>query len=326
MRDYASTQVYDFYDNIEEKNVDWLWYPYIPFGKLTLVEGDPGEGKSTLMLKIASLLSTGSLLPSSKTYMNPITVIYQCAEDDIADTIKPRLIQAGADCSRIAYIVDDDYSLCIDDRRIEETIKKTNAKMLILDPFQAYLSKDADMSNASKMRGLLGKLAYIAALYDCAVVMIGHMNKSGRGKDLYRGLGSIDIPAIARSVLMVTRDDDDPTLRYLVQIKSSLAREGEVIGFRFQSSGGIKWVGNDEIRLKREDFLRDPSYSKSEEIVAFLFHILKESPVPSADIFNQLSYYSVSERTIYKIKKAMMIKSFKKDNVWYWRLPEEAMS
>ena len=125
---------------------------------------------------------------------------------------------------------------------------------------------------------------------------------------------------------MVTRDDEDPTLRYLVQIKSSLAREGEVIGFRFQGSGGIKWVENDEIRLKREDFLRDPSYSKSEEIVAFLFHVLKESPVPSADIFNQLSYYSVSERTIYKIKKAMMIKSFKKDNVWYWRLPEEAMS
>ena len=325
MQDFSSTKIYDFYDSIKEKDIEWLWYPYIPFGKLTLVEGDPGEGKSTLMLNIASLLSTGSPLPASITHIDPITVIYQCSEDDIADTIKPRLIQAGADCSKIAYIVDDDCSLCMDDIRIEETIRKTSARLLILDPIQSFLSHDADMSNAAKMRCLLGKLAAIAAKYKCAIVMIGHMNKSGRGKDLYRGLGSIDIPAISRSVLMVTRDEEDPTLRYVVQIKSSLAREGDVIGFHIQSGGNIRWVGNNEIRFRREDFLKESTHAKTDEIIAFLFQTLKNRPVPSADIFNKLRNYRISERTIYKIKKEMMIKSIKIDNVWYWRLPEEAM-
>lgn len=192
-----------YYSTIESKKVDWLWYPYIPYGKLTLLQGDPGEGKSTFIINVAARLTTGEPMPESDVAGDVQTVIYQCAEDNIADTIKPRLVAAGADCSRIAFIADTEEQLTLEDDRIEQAIRETKARLLIIDPLQAFMSQDGDMQSAVRVRSVLRKLANVAARYNCAVVMVGHMNKGSGGKNLYRSLGSIDIAAISRSVLMI---------------------------------------------------------------------------------------------------------------------------
>ena len=126
--------IYDYYSNIEAKSVDWLWFPYIPFGKLTVIQGDPGEGKSTFVINLLSLLTKGLPMPDGFVPGHSYTAIYQCAEDGIADTIKPRLEQAGADCSKVAYIADSDVVLTLEDGRIESAIKETGARVFVIDP------------------------------------------------------------------------------------------------------------------------------------------------------------------------------------------------
>ena len=127
-------------EDVISKEVSWLWYPYIPFGKITVIEGDPGEGKTTLILKIAALLSKGLPLPCTDDIpYEPMAVIYQTAEDGLEDTIKPRLEQAGADCSKIRAIDESEKELTMSDERLEQAIIETNAKLIILDPIQAYI-------------------------------------------------------------------------------------------------------------------------------------------------------------------------------------------
>ena len=188
---------YEYFSSVNQSKIDWLWYPYIPYGKLTIVQGDPGEGKSTFILNVAALLTRGKNMPDGYRVDGPQKVVYQTAEDNLADTVKPRLMEACADCDMIAYIVDEDNPLTLEDSRIEEVIEQIGARLFILDPLQGYLSQDSDMINAGRMRSQLKRLVDIAAKYNCAVVIIGHMNKASGEKNLYRGLGSIDIAAIA---------------------------------------------------------------------------------------------------------------------------------
>lgn len=195
-----------YYDTVYAKKVEWLWYPYIPYGKITIVQGDPGEGKSTMMIQIAALITNGKLMPDGSGEGIPGNVIYQAAEDGIEDTVKPRLEAAGADCRRIAFLEQlDEEPIRLDDERLAQAIESMKAKLLVIDPLQAYLGIDSDMKSNS-IRAVFGRLGKVAERTGCAVVLIGHMNKSGSTKGIYRGLGSIDIAAVARSILMVGRD------------------------------------------------------------------------------------------------------------------------
>ena len=124
---------------VQSQEIEWLWYPFIPYGKLTIVQGDPGDGKTTLILNIAAKLSKGEGLDNDMKLMESMNIIYQTAEDGLADTVKPRLEKAGADCERILIIDESDKSLSMADERLEEAIIQTGARMLILDPIQAYL-------------------------------------------------------------------------------------------------------------------------------------------------------------------------------------------
>ena len=133
---------------VELQKVNWLWYPYIPYGKITIIQGDPGEGKTTLALRLAAACSTGQALPGMKI-IEPFNVIYQTAEDGLGDTIKPRLMEAGADQDRVLNIAEDTNSLTLLDERIEAAIVQTGAKLMILDPIQGYLGGKVDMNRAN---------------------------------------------------------------------------------------------------------------------------------------------------------------------------------
>lgn len=322
MEDNHISQIYEFYSSTTTKNVDWLWYPYIPYGKITLIQGDPGDGKSTFILSIASLLSRGLDMPDGFKVPEARNVIYQCSEDSIADTIKPRLISAGADCSKIAYIIDDDSTLTLSDDRIEQTISETRAGLFIIDPLQSYIGSDGDISNVSKMRPLLNKLSRISAKYNCAIVIVSHMNKSISGKNLYRSIGSIDIAAISRSVLMLIRDDNDTSLRHIIHVKSSLAKEGDGISFYLGSDKGIRWT-NDTVPFLGDILEKNYSKSKRLFVADSLMEILANGSQPTTMIIGFFKQNGISERTVNEAKKNLNIQAFKKGNKWYWKLPEK---
>ena len=315
----ATNFQYEYFSSVTQRKVEWLWYPYIPYGKLTIIQGDPGEGKSTFILNIAALLTKGKAMPDGFHVSGPQKVVYQTAEDNLADTVKPRLLSAGADCDQVAYIVDDECSLTLEDSRIEEVIRQTGARLFILDPLQAYLSQDSDMFSPGRMRQQLKKLADIAAKYHCAVVVIGHMNKASGEKNLYRGLGSIDIAAIARSVLMISRDKGDPNIRYMFPVKSSLAPEGSTIAFTFEKKRGLKWIGACDVD---RDQIEDCSIDESKWALAIriIREMLEEQDRRSSDVLQKLKVMGISERTAHSVKKQMGVTSYKKDNVWFWHL------
>ena len=308
--------VYEFFSGVEKTDIEWLWYPYIPYGKITLLQGDPGEGKSTFILNIAALMTNGSCMPDGYKVDEPQTVIYQCSEDDASDTIKPRLMKAGADCSRVAYILNDDNDLTLDDNRIEETIEATGARLLIMDPIQSFLSQDGEMLVVGRMRSTLFRLSKTAAKHRCAVVLVGHMNKAEGGKNLYRGLGSIDIAAFARSILMITRDNDNPCKRIMIPIKSSLAAEGDPIAFEFKHDVGFTWA-------PYESESRGENRTKLESAVKALQLILADNDSAGKDIIEALTASGFSKKTIYNAKKLTGVQSYRKNKVWYWTIPRD---
>lgn len=139
--------------------VQWLWYPYIPIGKLTMVQGDPGDGKTTFVLAVIAALTKGEPLPECSSITEPMNVIYQTAEDGLSDTIKPRLVNTGADCSRVLVIDESHGELSLCDERLEQAIRETGAKLIVLDPLQAYLGSKVDMNRANEVRPVMKRIA-----------------------------------------------------------------------------------------------------------------------------------------------------------------------
>ena len=232
--------------DVELTPVEWLWKPYLPFGKLSVLQGNPGEGKTYFAMHLAAACTNGKLLPNMER-MEPFNVIYQTAEDGLGDTVKPRLIEAGADLDRVLVIDDSKVQLTLSDERIEKAIIENNARLVIIDPIQAYLGADVDMNRANEVRPIFMRLGQVAQRTGCAILLIGHLNKAVGMQSLQRGLGSIDIAAAVRSVMFIGKLKHDPTMRILTHEKSSLAPPGASLAFSLGDEGGFRWVGEYDI-------------------------------------------------------------------------------
>lgn len=317
-------------EDVVSKEVEWLWYPYIPYGKITIIEGDPGEGKTTLVLKLAAALSRGLPLPcdDDKEY-EPIHIIYQTAEDGIEDTIKPRLEKAGADCSMIRVIDETDKELSMTDDRLEQAIIETKARLIILDPIQAYIGATVDMHRANEIRPVLKHLGIIAEKHNCAIILIGHMNKASGSKSTYRGLGSIDIQATARSVLLVARLRDKPNIRIMAHDKSSLAPAGDAIGFEMTEDNGMVCIGPYDITI---DELLSGDEGRGKKKLDIAENFIKEyfgsnKVIPSNEIMMEAAKRSIKRNTLLSAKKKLGITSDKEKAedgtiYWTWVMPE----
>lgn len=308
--------------NIKSKKVEWLWYPYIPFGKITIIQGDPGEGKTKLALELGAKLTKGEHFDSEQK-LEPMNVIYQTAEDGLADTIKPRLESAGADCERILVIDDAEKPLTMLDERIEMAIKKTGARMLILDPIQAYIGATVDINKANEIRPSMKRLGDIAEKYNCAIILIGHMNKGGASKAIYRGLGGIDFAAAARSVLLVARDPDNEDVRVIAPVKSSLEKEGNIVAFQLGENNSFKWLGDYDIDKDTllYGFSTGDKYIKARNLLEQL--LAGGMEISANEIKEKALALNISWRTLEKAKKDLEIESVKEGKIWIWRFKKD---
>lgn len=272
--------------------------------KITIMQGDPGEGKTTIALRIAALLSRGEKLPCDDTEQTPAVVIYQTAEDGLDDTVKPRLMEADADCTMIKVIDETEQALSMLDKRIEQAILKEQARVLILDPIQAYVGKDTNMNCANEIRDVMKNIGMVAAKHNCAVILVGHMNKNGGGKSTYRGLGSIDFQASARSVLIVGRLRSNPEIRVMAHSKSSLAPEGKPIAFELNRDTGFKWIGHYDITL--DDLLNGfVSENKSALAERLIKECLADGQAPQSDIVKKAKSQDISKRILDEQRKIL---------------------
>ncbi|WP_322200894.1 AAA family ATPase [Acutalibacter intestini] len=295
---------------IELQEVRWLWYSYIPQGKLTII-----QGKTTLALWLTAMCSRGQALLGMERG-EPINILYQTAEDGLGDTIKPRLMTAGADLNRIICIDEAGRILSLLDERIEKAVKATDAKLMILDPLQGYLGRDIDMNRANEVRDILKRLTIMAGQTGCAVVLIGHLNKAVGANSAYRGLGSIDF----RAALLAGRMKKEPCVRVIVHDKSSLALEGKSVAFSIED-GSPRWVESYE-KITAEDLLNGgPTGSKVSMAERLIRDKLSRGvSAPASEMFQMAKLAGISKRTRKIAKENLGVDSVKKGERWDWRL------
>ena len=286
--------------DVELTSVDWLWFPYIPFGKLTIIQGNPGEGKTYFAMRLAAACTNRKPLPGMET-LEPFNIIYQTAEDGLGDTVKPRLMEADADLERVLVIDDRDTPLTLADERIARAIRENNARLVIIDPVQAFLGADVDMNRANEVRPIFRSLGDIAQATGCAIVLIGHLNKAAGTQSTYRGLGSIDITAAVRSLLFIGKLKDSPTTRVLIHEKSSLAPPGQSLAFSLGDEKGFEWIGAYDITA--DELLAGTDTAKTESKTAqaqmLILELLADGKrMPSAELEKAVNERGISSRTM----------------------------
>ena len=286
--------------DVELTSVEWLWFPYIPFGKLTIIQGNPGEGKTYFAMRLAAACTNRKPLPGMEV-LEPFNIIYQPAEDGLGDTVKPRLMEAEADLEKVLVIDDRDTPLTLADERIEKAIRENHARLVIIDPVQAFLGADVDMNRANEVRPIFRSLGDIAQDTGCAIVLIGHLNKAAGTQSTYRGLGSIDITAAVRSLLFIGKLKDSPTTRVLIHEKSSLAPPGQSLAFSLGDEKGFSWIGAYDITadelLARTDTAK--TESKTAQAEALILELLADGrKMPSAELEKAVNDRGISSRTM----------------------------
>jgi archaellum biogenesis ATPase FlaH len=299
---------------IRQESVKWLAKPYIAFGKITLVCGDGGMGKSSMLLSIATDVTNGKMFCESDLGA-PAAVVYLNGEDNYADTIKPRLAQLGANCDLVHTIIEDDNSLTLADERIEAAVKRVDAKLLVIDPLQYLCS---DMLSVNGIRPLMKHIGGIAERNGCAVVLITHFAKKGRSQ--YRALGSIDIYAAARSVLTVGKLPLDDDIRVMIQVKNNLAPLAKAQAFGFDENFGFTWLGDYDVTI--EEVLSGKPKEESQFVKArrLLETELATRAVAAVEIMEKAEMQGISPKTLNRAKSALGVTSVKRSGQWFWEL------
>jgi hypothetical protein len=297
---------------------DWLWHPYLPISKLSLLEGDPGKGKTFLALTLAACVSRGWPLPdhtgAPTQATEPGNVLYMTAEDGLADTVATRLENAGADRSRIYHITGIKTSGRIEpvyfyDRiEIEAVLKDIKPSLVIWDPMQAFLGSQVDMSRANETRPLLTAVAQMAEAHRHACVIVRHYVK-GAGSAINKGMGGMDIAGAARSILAVGEHPDDPKMRVMAHTKASLGETGASIAFALMPPGKLEWCGVADATA--EDVASGPAQNDREERGAtkeareFLLSELALGPVEMKIIDAKAKEHGIAASTLRRARHAL---------------------
>lgn len=328
--------------DIEMKPIEWLWHDRIACGKLTVIAGDPGLGKSQLTASIAATVTTGGKWLDSDIPASKGNVIFLSAEDDAADTIKPRFMAAGADIT-LCHVLDAvrirdgektckrSFDLSQDIERLGQTIHSLgNVRLVVIDPISAYLG-NTDSHNNADMRGLLAPLADMAAEHGVAIILLTHLNKSTHQNAIGRVIGSIGLVAAARAAYLVIKDAETPENRYFIPIKNNIGNDHD--GFTFHIDGvelaeGIQtskicWHDG---KVEAQKILypeKEQKPTATNEAQAFLQTLLANKPMIATEIFTEAEGRGYSRASIQRAAKRLGIKRKKMgmDGGWQWSIP-----
>jgi hypothetical protein len=318
---------------VDSEPVRWLWEPYIPRGKLVLLDGDPRVGKSFIAIDLAARLSRGSTLPDGKPGRDPHTTLILSAEDGVADTIRPRAEAAGADLDRIKAIRafgDVGIHFPRDTQALSLLIMETRADLVIIDPLMAFLHRHDKPCRFESVASPVNQLGEIAAETDCTILLIRHLRKSLHDKSIYRGLGSVGIIGAARVALLAAQLPGDQSTCVLAVTKSNLGPTPPALGYEFHSDemgrGRIEWIG--PVRCEADDLgLIAPRMLWPRDRAAdWLLHQLARGPVPASDILQLAAAASIPERTLNRAKTTANVYSYQvqlenDQRIWYWYDP-----
>ena len=329
--------------DVKPEQLEWLWQDRIPLGKLTLLAGDPGLGKSFVTLDMAARVSRGAVWPDDSTKRQPVgsVVIFNC-EDGLADTIRPRLDRANADVTKIVAVegitVFDvetgearqrGFTLANDLPRLEVVVRDlTDCRLIVIDPISGFLG-DTDSHKNADVRALLSPLKELAEKHHAAVLMVTHLAKGTGGKSIYRSMGSLAFTAAARAAWHVTKDPDDPIRRLILPAKMNLAPDPTGLAYRIED-GGVHWEA-DPVRMTADDVLArelnqhtDGHVGERDEAEAWLREYLADGEIESKRLTADAREHGISNATLRRARKNVCNKPHKSsmDGPWMWSLPE----
>ena len=325
--------------DVEPEKVEWLWTGRIPRGKFTLLDGDPGLGKSTIAYDIAARLTRGLAMPGETEGGAAADVVILSHEDGLADTIRPRLDAADADLRRIHAIQSVPAgasgarlpTLPDDLQPIIAVVEERAAALLIIDPLFAYLGSGVDSFRDHDVRAALAPLAAAAERTRAAVLVVRHLNKRAGGPAIYRGGGSIGIIGLARSGLVVAADPDDPTLRILASAKSNLGPPPPSLRWKLVGNADgvarVEWLGVSEHGA--DALLAEPTDAPEErsalrEASEFLRDLLADGEKQTAEISSRAREAGISDRTLERAKARLGVRHRKVfgSGRFVWYLPD----
>lgn len=329
--------------DVSPEAVTWLWNGRIPLGKITVLDGDPGLGKSTMLADLAARLSTGRPFPGEETGSAPASVLFIAHEDGVADTLRPRLDAAGADTTRIYVLegfgfADDSEALRLpsipgDLASVENVVNEREVRLIVIDPLYAYLHSGTDSYSDHDVRSALAPLGAMATRTGAAVVLVRHLRKAGGAAAIYRGGGSIGIIGIARAGLLLARDPDDENARVVACVKANLGPPPVSLAWRF--TGGtpprVDWTGESRHSadtLVNVEIEADDERSAGEEAKSFLRDTLEPGPVLTTEVFKQAKQAGIAEKTLRRAKGALGVEVRKTSfgGKWQWEMPKVPLS
>lgn len=311
------------YSEVEEKEVEYLWYPYIPKGMVSILQGDPKCGKTFMLIDIISRITRGDNQPLSDLKFKEGSVILQNNDDPINYTLVPRLNKQGANLEKVIFIDEEKKKLTFKDlSRLENTIKEEKPLLVVIDPIQAFMG-GADSNSMVQVRETLSPLKRIAEENNCAIVLVQHLKKGSENKAIYKGAGSIDFVGFARSMLMVIRDEETENERLFLHTCSNVSKEGNCLSYRI-SENGLEWL-QDKGNVNVDEVVNIDTNTKYENAKNFILGAIASKGEISASELNHLCEVGgFSERTFNGarsiLNKNEKIYSTKKNNRTYWSI------
>jgi hypothetical protein len=312
-------------EGIKPESTTWLWYARLAVGKITVLDGAPGSGKSTMTCDAAARVSRGLPFPMDRHARSAGGVIFIAGEDGVADTVVPRLLAAGADLSkcfvwpanRLPYLPDGAPD-------IAKEIQRRQARLLIIDPITALFARDLSTNSDQDVRCALTPLAVAAEELGCCVLLLRHLNKRSGASAFDRGGGSVGIGALARVVLLVARDQSDPDQRILAAVKVNLTRPPRSLKARILDVDGVGKVDwGEECDVTADSLVAEPAperKGKADEAAEIISNILADGDWhPQKEI--EASLGGISRNTVNRAKESLGVKSTKRGAAWGWQLP-----
>ena len=332
--------------DVTPEPVEWLWHERIPLGKLTLLAGDPGLGKSFMTVDMAARVSTGHSWPDAPCVPQPVgsVVLFNC-EDDVSDTVLPRFLKAGGDPGRVVAlqgisIIDGrtgkrrerGFSLDRDLPSLIQVLEQNpDTRLVVIDPISAYCGGTDSHKNAD-VRGMLAPLAAVASKHRVAVVMVTHLSKGSKDKAVYRSMGSLAFAAAARAVWHVAKDNDDPERRLLLMTKMNLCAESTGLAYRL-IDGAVSWE-EAPVAMTADEHMADEGHNERKstdtgkavvEAAEWLVRLLSDRSLMAVIVGDNADDAGISETTLKRAKKRAGVISqrqgYSKGSVVWWTMP-----